>query len=105
MIYAFDIDGTICNDTYGNYEKCKPYYNVIERINELYNKHTILLYTARGTTSGRDLYDFTKEQVESWGVKFHTLILGKPHFDVLIDDKAINNKDWYKENKIKVGNE
>ena len=102
MIYAFDIDGTICTDTKGNYTKCKPYHNVIEKINELYNQHTILLYTSRGTTSGRDLYDFTKEQVESWGIKFHNLIFGKLHFDVLIDDKVINNKDWYKENKIRL---
>ncbi len=100
MIYAFDIDGTICTDTQGNYSECKPYENVIQKVNELYEEHTILLFTARGTTSGRDLYDFTKEQVESWGVKFHSLILGKPHFDILIDDKAINNKTWYEENEI-----
>ena len=102
MIYAFDIDGTICTDTKGDYPKCEPYEDVIKKINELYHQHTIILFTARGTTSCRDLYDFTKEQVESWGVKFHTLILGKPHFDLLIDDKVINNKDWYKQNKIKV---
>ena len=103
MIYAVDIDGTICTDTKGNYDKCKPYTNVIEKINEMYDSgHTILLFTARGTTSGRDLYDFTKHQVESWNLKFHQLILGKPHFDILIDDKAINNKEWYKKNKLKV---
>ena len=63
MIYAFDIDGTICTDTKGDYPKCKPYEDVIKKINELYHQHTIILFTARGTTSGRDLYDFTKEQL------------------------------------------
>ena len=105
MIYAFDIDGTICTDTKGNYEKCKPYNDVIKKINDLYKKHTILLFTARGTNSGRDLYDFTKDQVDSWGVKYHNLILGKPHFDILIDDKALNNVDWYKKNKLRIENE
>ena len=104
MIYAFDIDGTICTHEYGDYEKSKPYYNVIEKINELYfsDKYIILFFTARGTNSGRDLYEFTKNQLESWDVKFHKLILGKPYFDLLIDDRAISNKEWYKQNKIKV---
>ncbi len=106
MIYAVDIDGTICTDTKGNYVKCKPYVSVIEKINEMYDDgDTIILFTARGTTSGRDLYDFTKKQVESWNLKFHQLILGKPHFDILIDDKAINNKEWYKNNKIRIEDE
>ena len=40
-------------------------------------------------------YSLTYSQLSDWGVKFHKLIMGKPSFDLLIDDKAINyNENW-----------
>ena len=33
MIYCFDIDGTICSFTDGNYESAVPYSNRIRQIN------------------------------------------------------------------------
>ena len=40
-------------------------------------------------------FDFTNKQLKSWGLKFHSLIMGKPSFDILIDDKSIDyNIDW-----------
>ena len=62
----------------------------------------IILYTSRGTGSGIDWEDFTIEQVNSWGVKYHELLLGKPRYDIFIDDRAINNKDWYKSEEIEI---
>ena len=35
-------------------------------------------------------YKFTLNQLQSWNLKFNKLILGKPSYDLLIDDKAIN---------------
>jgi len=36
--------------------------------------------------------------IEKWakryGLKYHELYLDKPKFDVLIDDRAINARDW-----------
>ncbi len=94
-IYAFDIDGTICSNTYGNYELAEPFVNRIEVINNLYEKgHTIKMFTARGSTTNKDWYNFTKEQLKKWGLKFHTLIMGKPEADIFIDDKAINHNNW-----------
>ena len=36
-IYAFDIDGTICSNTYGNYQNAIPFENRIMVINNLYD--------------------------------------------------------------------
>ena len=37
----------------------------------------------------------TFKQLKKWGVKFHVLKMGKPSFDLIIDDKAIFfNKKW-----------
>ncbi len=33
-------------------------------------------------------YEFTNNQLVKWGVKFHKLIMGKPEYDLFIDDKA-----------------
>ena len=103
MRYCFDIDGTICT-TNCHYKDAKPYKNVINKINNLYNSgNRIILFTSRGSGSGIDWYDFTKKQVDGWGVKHHELLLGKPQYDIFIDNRAINNKDWYK--KVGVTNE
>ena len=69
MRYCFDIDGTICT-TDCHYEDAKPYKNVIKKINSLYNSgNSIILYTSRGSGSGIDWSEFTKKQVDDWGVK------------------------------------
>ena len=46
-------------------------------------------------------YKFTFSQLKKWGVNFHTLILGKPSYDLLVDDKAYNYDDSWKK-KIKI---
>ena len=102
MRYCFDIDGTICS-TDCHYEDAKPYKEVIDKINSLYNLgNIIILFTSRGTGSGIDWTELTKKQVYNWGVKHHELLLGKPRYDIFVDDRAINNKEWYKQNNIKV---
>lgn len=94
-ILAFDLDGTLCTQQ-KDYTKAEPLQERIEEVNRLYDfGHTIKIFTARGTTSGLDWSILTKEQLQNWGVKYHHLIFGKPHFDFLIDDKAINPKDFF----------
>ena len=47
--YCFDIDGTICSNTDGNYEDAKPYLARIKQINSLHEEgNKIILFTARG---------------------------------------------------------
>ena len=92
MIYVVDIDGTICTNTNGDYEKAVPYNDMIKKINHLYDLgNMIKMMTARGSTTGIDWTELTKKQLELWGVKHHELIMNKkPSADVYIDDKAIN---------------
>ena len=91
-VYAFDIDGTICNNTFGKYKEALPFKERIESINLLYEKGNIIkMFTARGSTTNIDWYEITKSQLDNWGLKYHELIINcKPHGDLFIDDKAIN---------------
>ena len=103
-IFCFDLDNTICNTKKNKYKKATPKKNVIKLINQLYDKgHIIKIYTARfmGRTNNNidesySLgYEKTLKQLNNWGLKFHELIMGKPSYDILIDDKAYNyNEDW-----------
>ena len=36
MIYVFDIDGTICSNTWGDYENAKPFLDRIKKNNLFY---------------------------------------------------------------------
>lgn len=95
---AFDLDGTLCTNTNGDYELAKPYTERIARVNNLHSQGIkIIIFSARGATSGRDLRHLTLTQLASWGVNFDELILEKPHFDLLVDDKAVSETDYFGE--------
>ena len=102
--YVFDIDGTLCTNTNGEYEKAMPIANRIEKVNQLYDDgNTIILFTARGMgrTEGnsnaaiRMFFDMTLDQVTNWKIKFHRLILGKPAGDFYIDDKGMKDVEFF----------
>lgn len=98
--YCFDIDGTICT-TDCHYDDARPYKNVIKKINSLYDEgNHIIFFTSRGYKSGKDWKKYTANQLLEWKVKYHELIMGKPQFDLMVDDRVINNKAWYKEHSI-----
>ena len=67
--YVFDIDGTICTITDGDYETAKPLQARIDQINKLYDEgHEINFLTARGMGRSNNnaefaynkFYDLTK---------------------------------------------
>lgn len=104
MIYVFDLDGTICSTTNGNYETAEPYFDRIEKINKLFDQgHEITIYTARGmrtssnnaTKAYQKYYCLTSKQLADWNVKYHNLFLGKPAGDMYVDDKGINHEDYF----------
>lgn len=97
MIYYVDIDETICfYDGERYYPDARPLRENIKKINELYDDgHTIVYWTARGGVTGIDWTELTTDQLNEWGAKHHDLKLGKPHYDVFIDDKAINSRDFF----------
>ena len=96
ITYCFDIDGTICTDTQGDYTSALPYAERIIHINDLFaNGNTIKLFTARGSTTGIDWRHITERQLSDWGVNYHELILGKPFADVFVDDRATSAADYH----------
>ena len=97
-----DIDDTICfyniEDRQGkmDYSKAKPYASRITKINKLYDEgHKIIYWTARGTVTQKLWFNITYEQLKSWGCKFHELKMGKPAYDLFIDDKNINSEKYF----------
>lgn len=93
--YCFDIDGTICTNTYGNYSVAKPFATRIASVNRLFDEgHRIVYFTARGSTTGADWRSLTEAQLHLWGARYHALILGKPFADVFVDDRAVNSDDF-----------
>jgi len=108
MTYVFDIDGTICATNGSDYENSEPMAERIDVVNNLYEQgNTIFFLTARGmgrTDNSQELahnilYDFTHQQLTSWGLKFHRLFLGKPASDIYVDDKAALDMDFFSEGK------
>ena len=99
MIYCFDLDGTLCTNTNGDYKNAEPFLNRIKKVNELHESgNKIIIDTSRGATTGIDWYDLTENQLLSWGVNFDKLIVGKKvHADVFIDDKGINDNFFFNE--------
>jgi len=110
MRYCVDIDGTICTPTIGrDYHKAEPWQDRIKVLNKLYDEgNHIIYFTARamGRFSGHShyiasekakevLFDLTKQQLNDWGVKYHELIMGKPHADLFIDDKGMECNDFF----------
>lgn len=94
--YCFDLDGTLCTNTWGKYDEAKPFFDCIAEVNRLYNEGNVIkIFTARGTTSKIDYTELTKKQLESWRCDYHELIMNvKPSADIIIDDIAINASEW-----------
>jgi dTDP-glucose 4,6-dehydratase len=103
MIIYVDIDETICKTPKNrDYTKSMPILSNIEKINELYDEgHEVVYWTARGTGSGIDWLEHTKNQLKEWGVKSHDVKVGKPMYDIFICDKALNTERFFRSGPIK----
>jgi len=99
MIIFVDIDDTICTGGIpDDYNLAKPLIQNIDKINNLYDKGNLIVYwTARGTMTQEDWFKDTHKQLKEWGCKFHELKMGKPSYDLLIDDKAIEAGVFFNE--------
>lgn len=100
MTCVVDIDNTIFVTkpmTMGNhndYVILNANYDLINEINKLFDEgHTIIIYTARHWL----MLEKTKKQLSDYGVKYTTLVCGKPVGDCYIDDKSITPDDFLKE--------
>tara|TARA_B110000046_G_scaffold184347_1_gene222595 strand:+ start:211 stop:513 length:303 start_codon:yes stop_codon:yes gene_type:complete len=96
-----DIDDTICyynekSEGKIDYSKAIPYMSRITKINNLFDEgHKIIYWTARGTMTQKLWFNITYKQLTQWGCKFHELRMGKPVYDLFIDDKNINSDTYF----------
>jgi CMP-N,N'-diacetyllegionaminic acid synthase len=91
MVIYVDIDNTITETIGTDYNNARPIFEKIEIINNLFDAgHHIVYWTARGSLSKVDYTDLTSKQLKEWGAKHHELLLGKPAYDLFIDDKNLN---------------
>ncbi len=87
MIYAVDIDGTLCKESckYWEYEKSEPIQEAIDKVNCLFGQdHKIIIYTARLHIDRIVTADWLKKHK----VRYHELRMGKIRADVYIDNAA-----------------
>lgn len=96
MTYYIDIDNTICITSNSDYESSQPIFNRIDKINKLYESgNEIVYWTARGSKSGKEWKEFTAQQLDDWRCLRHKLLMGKPSYDILIDDKAMDLRVFF----------
>ena len=64
-----DIDDTICFFSgKRRYDLAEPDYDNIAKINKLYDEGNIITYwTARGSATGKQWFNITLNQLNSWG--------------------------------------
>lgn len=102
---CFDMDGVICKNNGGDYENAPPIEYSITNINRLYDLgYKIIIFTARfGQRFPGRQYQLGYEISINWlrknNVKFHEFHMGKPHYDMMVDDKGVRvegaNKDHW----------
>lgn len=86
-----DIDGVLAAAVPDlDYASATPLTENIARVNALHDAGCeIVLYTARGTATGKDWREVTRRQMDAWGVRYHELLFGKPAADVYVDDRLL----------------
>ena len=96
MIYIFDLDGTICEestlrdgtsyDFQESYKNLAPIPSTIDKIRSLYvTGHRIIIWTARYPED----FLISKEWLEKYKVPFHELHLGKIKGDHYVDTNCL----------------
>jgi quercetin dioxygenase-like cupin family protein len=91
MKYYIDLDNTLCVTKNSDYYSSTPISERIRYVNELKSLgHEVTIWTARGANSGIDHRELTINQLKSWNVEYDNLLMGKPSYDIYIDDKSFN---------------
>jgi len=97
MNIFIDLDNTLCLTQNSDYENSKPIIDRINKVNGLKDEgNYITIWTARGNESKINHRELTEKQLKVWGVKYDNLIIGKPSYDLYIDDKSVNVDEYWK---------
>jgi len=91
---AFDMDNTICTSIRRYHPedilKVRPRKKMLKIINQLKERgHKIIIFTRRNAC-GKDARKLTEQWLKKYKIPYDKLITEKPHFDILIDDRALN---------------
>jgi len=96
MKYFIDLDNTLCITLGNNYEKSTPIVERIQYVRDLKEQgHHITIWTARGSSSGLDHKTLTEKQLQDWDIPYDELLIGKPSYDIYIDDKSFNVEQFW----------
>jgi quercetin dioxygenase-like cupin family protein len=94
--YFIDLDNTLCKTENSCYANSVPIIERIQYVNEIKSAgNHITIWTARGATTGIDHTELTKTQLTEWGVQYDELLMGKPNYDIYIDDKSFNVDSYW----------
>ncbi len=111
--FIIDVDDTISvsykkSDGAYDYVNSVPVFEVIEKINQLYEHNKIILFTARGMKTFNGDINKIKQQhqsnLENWlkhnNVKYHELIFGKPWGEnpIYVDDRCLSIRNFVNHN-------
>ena len=99
---VIDLDDTLCFTENRDFENSKPNKEIINKVNELYNKGwKIIIFTARGGKSCKTLEekenkyrDITENWLKNNDVKYNELMFGKPNADYYVDDKNMSIEEF-----------
>jgi dTDP-glucose 4,6-dehydratase len=92
LTLVVDVDGVVAGLVPDNdYRKAEPLTGNIAQINRLHDAgHHIIMFTARGSATGIDWSEVTRNQFSAWGLKYHELKFGKPAADYYVDDRILS---------------
>jgi hypothetical protein len=92
MILIFDLDGVICTEE-KTFERtlARPLPGVCEGMRLLRSQgNTIIIYTSRSWAE----YRMTTEWLKRHAIEYDSLVMGKPIYDIWVDDRAIRFENW-----------
>ncbi len=92
MVIMIDLDGVICTEE-KTFERplAKPIPDTAEALHLLRGQgHTVIIYTARSWAE----YSMTVDWLHRHGIEYDALTMGKPIYDVWVDDRAIRFETW-----------
>jgi hypothetical protein len=87
-----DLDGTICHEL-SPFERplAEPLEGAVDGVNRIKDQgHTVVIWTGRGW----DQYRVTTKWLDDHGFRYDQLLMGKPIFNLFIDDRSCRFEGW-----------